>query len=181
MIIVNERDLFASILERAYGRGVPVDVVDLVGLVVVLSHDGAADAAGRADLAETVRIVLIGFAHQIEHGRAMQELVRELGAEQQAILVARDRGGEAVDELEIVLGYGHASVHVVVVAIDAHLLHAEVFQATSKDEIEEVHEIGRRGHDLARAANCDLHVRLIVLGLTPNLSWLNENQGFKLS
>lgn len=57
--------------------------------------------------------------------------MRELGAQQQPVLVVRDGRREAVYELEIVLRDLDLAVHVVVVAVDAKLLHAVMLQASN--------------------------------------------------
>lgn len=104
-VVLDERDLLAAVLEYGGRIGVPVDVVYLVRFVVVRGHHDFCDEIGQAFLSEAhlvVRILKL-HSHILVYGALVQQLVRELGTQEQFFaVVGADRRAEAVYELEIV-------------------------------------------------------------------------------
>ena len=92
---------------------------------ILLGHDDSSHQivhANRSELFVILRIVIVAH-HELVDGLVVQELVRELAAEEQLFIVRGDGGGEAIDQVEIVFADEDAVVHVVVVAIN--LFHTE--------------------------------------------------------
>lgn len=153
--------------ECGLGVQLPVDVVNLVCLVVVLGHYDGSQQGLLHGGSEVTSGGLRDLLDLLQDGVSAQNFVSDLAAQQDAVLMLPDGSLVAWPNLQLVIPHGSVP-RLGVEVVSPHQLQVHSSHSSSEDEVKELHVVVVGGHELLHHLDGQGDDGVVSLGAGPS-------------